>query len=210
MSDMEDENTSMLNTSNSFDSNLNEVEEVQDEQDKDMEDKGDTSLGKKQLLLSQVGVKVQSKKVRTETKDLEVISKDYTFELAVSRFGRSVTHEEGMQGCIDQVKAFITGRKIEEILTHEGKYEVPAEDDESIAGYLLQEQQVVYFKHEYFVAFIKFKTPYDISHIFEGIETPIRVTIRHNHSTILTTRGGYIGRVHPVYGLKIKYEEILN
>ena len=87
---------------------------------------------------------------------------------------------------------------------------IPEEDGDSIANYLHQEQQVVDFKNEYFMVFIKFKFPYDIAHIFEDIETTIRVTIRHNHSTTLTTRGGYIGRVHQLYGLKVKYEAILN
>ena len=101
-----------MRSANSFNSNLDKVSDGQDSQNEVMEEKGETIIGKKQLLLSQVGVRVQSKKVRTEIKESPVVSKDYTFELAASKYGRSVTIEEGMQGCIDQVKEFITGRKI--------------------------------------------------------------------------------------------------
>lgn len=68
---------------------------------------------------------------------------------------------------------------------------------------------VVYSKVEYFSAFIKFKTPYNIKHIFEDVETPIQITIRFNHSMVLITRGGYIGRAYLVYGVKQDYEQTL-
>ena len=116
---MEEENAIGLSTSGSFDRNLEEVSGGQDDQDNTMEERGETNLGKKQLTLSQVGVSIKNKKVRTETKDSTIVSKDYTFELAVSKYGRSIKHEEGVQECIDQVKKFIVGRKIEEILTEE-------------------------------------------------------------------------------------------
>ena len=65
------------------------------------------------------------------------------------------------------------------------------------------------FNREYFVVFIKFKTPFDIDHIFEGVNTLIQVIIHHNHSTTLTTRAGYIRRAHQKFRIKQKYEEIL-
>lgn len=94
-----------------------------------MEYKGDSNLGKKQLLLSQLGFEAKAKKVRTVQEVNEVERKDFTFELGASKEGRQITAGEGMQECISQVKNFILAKKIEFIKNEKGKYVVPEEDD---------------------------------------------------------------------------------
>lgn len=88
MSNMEGEIDETIIASNSFDSGLNEVDSKDESKEEVMEDKGDSNLGRKQLLLSQLGFEAKANKVRTEKEVNELERKVFTFELGVSREGR--------------------------------------------------------------------------------------------------------------------------
>ena len=208
MSDKTGESDGSISMANSFDNELNEVENGGEGEDNLMEERGSSNVGQKQLLLSNVGIETKNKKVRIENEVIESNKKEFTFELGASKEGRHITEEEGLQDCISQAKQFILAKKIELIRNSQGEFVVPEEEDESIVQYLSEKQLVTDFNAVYFSAFIQFKTSYEMQELFD-VRTLIRVTVRHNYSMTLTTRGGYIGRAHQKYGVKKRYEEIL-